>query len=576
MDRRLRQSGSSMEDKLKLYITHGQSALKKDRATIVARQAYQHAIASSQIADIITDDYITEVANTFCGEEYQPSMCSMLAIHQPGHTCFFNSVMTILSKIPYMFNKLSLPNKLFVLKVRRRGYERIDQSSYKGEEKMKEIIEQKRSELPLIPKHVVSRYSYDSSLLKNNADHTVTIRDFGKPANLLQIFIGYPYTFNPVHSTRLMVQALKRMLQMSSQNFFVLHLKDVSLDDVLKYLIEVKGESQIVGGTFQTIKNNEERHSVAFTMCNGRVLLCSWGKCNTDVVRSLLSQKGHEVVYELIILTETNDNIEAFKKQEKESVAQRMIVARNPGTIRHQLAVKVHKKGKKKEALQMAPGLIAEALYFGNKGFEMNRKRALEFAQKATEQGDAIGFYILGCANYWGEDVPKNHAKALQYFKEALKHNLSTKDNSAQYKIGLMHLTGEHGIEQNYKEAMDWFKKSVDQNDKSSDWCAFEIGKMYHDGKGVDKNVETARKWYQKSTELRKEENPCKKGTLEYILCLLYGLGGKTDTQQGTKLLKAILPILNDKDMLRLKEIFHERESGLYRNLISDLTKRSE
>ena len=50
------------------------------------------------------------------------------------------------------------------------------------------------------------------------------------------------------------------------------------------------------------------------------------------------------------------------------------------------------------------------------------------------------------------------------------------------------------GVEQDYAEAMKWFRIAADEDDYDAQ---FEIGKCYHEGKGVEKDMAEAVKWYR-------------------------------------------------------------------------------
>ena len=49
----------------------------------------------------------------------------------------------------------------------------------------------------------------------------------------------------------------------------------------------------------------------------------------------------------------------------------------------------------------------------------MNHKKAIEWYEKAAEQGDAEAQYNLGNMYYHGHGVDVNHKKAVEWFKKA-------------------------------------------------------------------------------------------------------------------------------------------------------------
>nr|WP_181718078.1 tetratricopeptide repeat protein [Psychrobacter sp.]QJS05725.1 sel1 repeat protein [Psychrobacter sp.] len=55
-----------------------------------------------------------------------------------------------------------------------------------------------------------------------------------------------------------------------------------------------------------------------------------------------------------------------------------------------------------------------------------------------------------------------------------------------------------NGVRQDYSKALEWFKKSANQNDASAQAV---IGAMYDEGQGVRQNKTTAKEWYGKSCD---------------------------------------------------------------------------
>ena len=70
-------------------------------------------------------------------------------------------------------------------------------------------------------------------------------------------------------------------------------------------------------------------------------------------------------------------------------------------------------------------------------------------------------------------------------------------DRSAQYTVGRMYLFG-NGIEQSYEHAVEWLKKSAEQNFAPAQQ---ELGLCYYRGTGVAQSFVDAVYWYRKSAE---------------------------------------------------------------------------
>lgn len=59
------------------------------------------------------------------------------------------------------------------------------------------------------------------------------------------------------------------------------------------------------------------------------------------------------------------------------------------------------------------------------------------------------------------------------------------------------------GVEQDYKEAIKWYRKSADQGYR---WGQLSLGTMYQRGYGVPKDISMAKYWYQKAADQGMEE----------------------------------------------------------------------
>ena len=87
---------------------------------------------------------------------------------------------------------------------------------------------------------------------------------------------------------------------------------------------------------------------------------------------------------------------------------------------------------------------------------------------------------------------------AAQQTEELRKEFQSTKakaekgDASAQYNLGLMYANGE-GVEKDYAEAVKWYRKAAEQGNAIAQ---SNLGWMYQYAKGVEKDFVEAYAWY--------------------------------------------------------------------------------
>ena len=66
----------------------------------------------------------------------------------------------------------------------------------------------------------------------------------------------------------------------------------------------------------------------------------------------------------------------------------------------------------------------------------------------------------------------------------------------AQCSLGCIYDFGLEGVDKNYQEAVNWYRKAADQGHKSGQYF---LGTCYQLGKYVNKNNEEAAKWYRKA-----------------------------------------------------------------------------
>jgi uncharacterized protein len=122
----------------------------------------------------------------------------------------------------------------------------------------------------------------------------------------------------------------------------------------------------------------------------------------------------------------------------------------------------------------------------------------LETAQAAAENGDAKAEYFLGKQYSNGNGVPKDYAKAAEYFRKAAEQGLA----AAQNDLGAFYAKG-WGVKQDYQEAARWYFKAGEQGD---DLAEFSLGRIYAEGRGVFKDPQEALKWYRKAAEQNQPE----------------------------------------------------------------------
>ena len=117
---------------------------------------------------------------------------------------------------------------------------------------------------------------------------------------------------------------------------------------------------------------------------------------------------------------------------------------------------------------------------------------AVDIAKEA-ERGSVRAQYKLGIFYKLGNDVPKDPAKAVEWFRKAAEQG----DADAQCYLGYCYDEGV-GVPKDPAKAVEWTRKAAEQGNA----CAqSNLGECYEYGKGVPKDLVKAKEWYQKAAE---------------------------------------------------------------------------
>ena len=96
----------------------------------------------------------------------------------------------------------------------------------------------------------------------------------------------------------------------------------------------------------------------------------------------------------------------------------------------------------------------------------------------------------------WGADFNKglaaaqsgDFATALREFRPLAEQG----DSGAQYNLGWLYHKGK-GVPQDYKTAVKWYTLAAEQGNS---WAQYNLALMYYNGEGVPQDYKTAVKWY--------------------------------------------------------------------------------
>ena len=161
--------------------------------------------------------------------------------------------------------------------------------------------------------------------------------------------------------------------------------------------------------------------------------------------------------------------------------------------------------------------------YYNGDGVAQNYTEAVKWYKKAVEQENAFAQCYLGTCYEQGHGVQKNLLEAKEWYQKAADQGLESaktqleklvkllantaapvlnnSELSAQewYNKGEDYYYGRNGLSQDYKEAVNCYRKSAELGLPSAQ---NDLGFCYNNGYGVQKDFVEAVKWYREAAEL--------------------------------------------------------------------------
>ena len=107
--------------------------------------------------------------------------------------------------------------------------------------------------------------------------------------------------------------------------------------------------------------------------------------------------------------------------------------------------------------------------------------------QAQAEQGVAEAQHDLGVLYHEGLGVPRNHRKAVKWFRKAANQGYA----KGRFDLAVMYEHGR-GVPQDYQEAAKWYHKAADQGDARAQ---FNLGSLHYEGRGVVRDYVQTHKW---------------------------------------------------------------------------------
>ena len=165
--------------------------------------------------------------------------------------------------------------------------------------------------------------------------------------------------------------------------------------------------------------------------------------------------------------------------------------------------------------------------YEKGQGVAKNLKKAEEWYRKAAEQGnedakrslhdlqvqrqirrgdleaaDANTLYREGMTHYYPNNPNGSDEKALEFFQKAAEQGHA----EAQYMLGEIY-SNNHGVAVNSQKSKEWYLKAAEQYQKAAEQenadadVLVKLGDMYYNGRGVSCDYEKAIEWYQMAAD---------------------------------------------------------------------------
>lgn len=143
----------------------------------------------------------------------------------------------------------------------------------------------------------------------------------------------------------------------------------------------------------------------------------------------------------------------------------------------------------------IAQTALGAPLDAGKTAFEVGQYEvAMQSFSEGFRGGDAASGYYLARMLELGLGVKADAPAAMRLYSQAAEGG----NLEALNRVALMHYRGEAGARQDYSEAVRLFGLAAEQGDRNAQ---FNLGKLYFEGKGVEKDPAQAIAYYKHAAE---------------------------------------------------------------------------
>jgi len=136
--------------------------------------------------------------------------------------------------------------------------------------------------------------------------------------------------------------------------------------------------------------------------------------------------------------------------------------------------------------------------YFMGKGVEKNQKEGIKWLTRASENGHAVATFYLSEYYFTGRDdlVKKDPEKGLALLKSLSDQGYPYAENAlGECYAGISKICG---VEKNYEIAIKLLKQATEDDHVIA---PFNLALLYIEGKGVEKNLEEAKRLLEITAE---------------------------------------------------------------------------
>ncbi len=184
-------------------------------------------------------------------------------------------------------------------------------------------------------------------------------------------------------------------------------------------------------------------------------------------------------------------------------------------------------------------GLLLTLLYTSSRRSSYD----LGFSYTKPPVPSSYDLYLKGYnAEFGKEGVQQNYGDALKFYRQSADMG----NTSAMWSLGRLYENG-NGSKRDYAEAFLWYRKAADGGDKDA---MNSIGILYYEAKGFTKDTAQALNWYQKAADLGS-------GSAMHNIGLIYefGDGIPKDTNTARKWYEKAANAGNEAAKERLKSL---------------------